>query len=171
MSNAREWDNPDSVYSATVIVSDYGAVLDETSIFALGVSEKRLPHQKQEIEVAIEFLLRFLNNKGSWDKLKQRYPEIVDEILTDRYRNALETGYMELARFVPDDEAKYCEEASLLLQEPLDQGRTIDEILDELKSKLSWFQRVIEINKRISEDSSSRLKRLQDKFAFMKEHD
>ena len=137
-------------------------MLDQTSIFTLGVSEKRLPYHKKEIEAAIELLLKFLNNKESWGKLKQKYPQIAAEIMTDRYYNALKVSYMELAKFVPDNEADPCEKASWLLHEPHNQGKTIDEIIDELK--FSWFQEVIQINKRISEDSSSRLKRLQDNF-------
>ena len=64
--NADEWDHPDSVYLASVVVSEFGAVLDQTAIFTLGVSEKRLPYHKREIEAAIELLLRFLNNEESW---------------------------------------------------------------------------------------------------------
>lgn len=160
--NADEWDHPNLIYLASVIISEYGAVLDQTSNLTLGVSEKRLPYHKEEVEAAIELLLKFLNNKESWGKLKQKYPKIATEIITDRYYNALKVGYMELAKFVPDNEAEPCEKASRLLQKPENQGKTIDEIIDELKS--SWFEEVIQINKRISEDSSSRLKRLQDDF-------
>lgn len=162
MSNDDEWDHPNAVNLASIVVSEYGAVLDQTSIFTFGVSEKRLPYHKKEIEAAIELLLKFLNNKESWDKLKQKYPQIAAEIMTDRYYNALKVGYMELAKFLPDNEAEPCERMSRLLHEPHNKGKTIDEIIDELK--LSWFQEVVEINKRISVDSSSRLKRLQDNF-------
>lgn len=162
MSYFDDWDHPNSVYLASVIVSEYGAALDQTSTFTLGVSEKRLPYHKKEIEAAIELLLKFLNNKASWSKLKQKYPQIASEIMTDRYYKALKAGYTELAKFVPDDEAEPCEKASRLLHEPHNQGKTIDEIIDELK--LSRFQEVIQVNKRISEDSSLRLKRLQGNF-------
>ena len=147
---------------ASVIVSEYGAVLDETSNLTLGVSEKRLPYRKEEIQAAIELLLKFLNNKDSWGKLKQKYPKIATEIITDRYYDALRAGYIELAKFVPDNEAGVCEKASGLLNKPENLGKTIDEIIDELRS--SWFEEVIQINKRISEDSSLRFKRLQDNF-------
>ena len=160
--NADEWDHPNLVYLASVIVSEYGAVLDETSKLTLGVSEKRLPYHKEEIQAAIELLLNFLNNKESWGKLKQKYPKIATEIITDHYYNALKVGYIELAKFVSDNEAEVCEKASRLLDKPENQGKTIDEIIDELRS--SRFEEVIQINKRISEDSSSRLKRLQDNF-------
>lgn len=74
--NADGWDLPNLVYLASVIVSEYGAILNETSKFTLGVSDKRLPYHKEEIQTAIELLLKFLNNKESWGKLKQKYPEI-----------------------------------------------------------------------------------------------
>ncbi len=160
--NADEWDHPKLVYLASVIVSEYGAVLDETSNLTFGVSEKRLPYHKEEIQAAIELLLKFLNNKESWAKLKQNYPTIATEIITDHYYNALKVGYIELAKFVSDNEAEVCEKASRLLDKPENKGKTIDEIIDELRS--SRFEEVIQINKRISEDSSSRLKRLQDSF-------
>jgi hypothetical protein len=44
MPNADEWDHPDSAYLASVVVSEYGAVLDQAAIFTLGASEKRLPY-------------------------------------------------------------------------------------------------------------------------------
>lgn len=160
--NADESDHPNLVYLASVIVSEYGAVLDETSNLTLGVSEKRLPYRKEEIQAAIELLLKFLNNKDSWGKLKQKYPKIATEIITDRYYDALRAGYIELAKFVPDNEAGVCEKASGLLNKPENLGKTIYEIIDELR--LSWFEEVIQINKRISEDSSLRFKRLQDNF-------
>jgi len=73
---------------------------------------------------------------------------------------------VELAKFLPDDEAKSCERASRLLKKQHDL-RTIDKVKEELKSP--WFEEVLQINKRISEDSSLRLKRLQDNFE-TKEH-
>ncbi len=135
--------------------------MEETSIFTLGVSEKRLPRSKKEIEAALVLLLKFLHNKESWDKLKQKYPEIAAEITTDRYYDALKKGYVELAKFLPDDKAEPCERASRLLKKQHDL-KTIDRVIDELK--LPWFEEVLQINKRISEDSSLRLKRLQDNF-------
>lgn len=160
--NADEWDHPNSVYLASVVVSEYGAVLDQTAIFSIGVSEKKLPYDKGRIETAIELLLRFVSNKESWSKLKQRYPLVAEEIMTDRYYEALKTGYIELAKFLPDHEAELCERASRLLNEANNLGKTFEQIIDELR--LPWFTEVVQINKRISEDTSSRLKRLHDYF-------
>jgi hypothetical protein len=150
-----------SVYLASVVVSEYGAVLEENSIYTLGVSEKRLPYPKKKIEAAIELLLRFLHKKEHWGKLKQKYPQIAAEIMTDRYYKALRVGYMELAKFLSNDEAEPCERASRLLKKQHD-IETIDGVIDELK--LPWFEEVLQINKRITADSSLRLKRLQDNF-------
>ena len=150
-----------SVYSASVVVGEYGAVLEENSIYTLGVSERRLPYPKKEIEAAIELLLRFLHDKESWRNLKREYPQIAAEITTDRYCKALKKGYVELAKFVPDNEAELCERASRMLHKQHDL-ETIDEVIHELK--LPWFEEVLQINNRISDESSSRLKRLQDNF-------
>ena len=98
--------------------------------------------------------------------MKQKHPFVAAEIMTDRYYEALKTGYGELAKFLPDDEAEPCERASLLLCEANNLGKTFHQIIDELR--LPWFTEVVQINKRIAEDSSSRLKRLQDNFGTRK---
>jgi hypothetical protein len=161
LSNTDEWDHPDSVHLASIVVGDYGAVLNQTSIFVFGVSEKRLPYPKKEIEAAIELLLKFLNNKESWGKLKHEHPQMAAEIMTDRYYNALKVGYVELAKFLPYDEAEPCERASRLLQKQHNL-ETVDGLIDEFK--LPWFEEVLHIKKRISENSSLRLKWLQNNF-------
>ncbi|MDH4206556.1 MAG: hypothetical protein OEV45_13620 [Desulfobacteraceae bacterium] len=152
-----EWDNPNFVYLASEIISEYGAILEQTPKLVLGVCEKRLPYHKREIEAAIELLLKFLNNKELWIKLKKKYPKTARTIITDKYYNALRVGYVELAKFVPDNEGKLCESAYGLLK-----GEITDEVKEEIKS--SWFEEVIQINQRIIQESSSRLKILHHKF-------
>ena len=161
VSDDDEWVHPTAVYSASVVVSEYSAVLEENSIYTLGVSERRLPYPKEEIEAAIEFLLKCQHSKESWRNLKREYPQIAAEITTDRYYKALKKGYVELAKFLPDDVAEPCERASRMLHKQHDL-ETIDEVIHELK--LPWFEEVLQINNRISDESSSRLKRLQDNF-------
>jgi hypothetical protein len=153
----EEWDHPNFVYLASEIVSEYGAVLEQTSNLTMGVSEKRLPYLKKEIQAAIELMLKFLNNKESWFKLKKKYPETARTIITDQYYNALRAGYIELAKFVPDNEGDLCESASKLLER-----KTTEDITEEIK--LSWFEEAIQINQRIMQESSSRLKILHHKF-------
>lgn len=152
-----EWDHPNSIYLASGIVSEYGVVLEQTSYFTLGVSEKRLPYNKREIQVAIELMLKFLNNKESWLKLEKKYPDAARIIITNKYYNALRVGYIELAKFVSDNEGELCESASKLLE-----GKTTEEISEKIKS--SCFEEAIQINQRINQDSSYRLKILQETF-------
>jgi len=73
LSDDDEWVHPTAVYSASVVVSEYSAVLEENSIYTLGVSERRLPYPKEEIEAAIEFLLKCQHSKESWRNLKREY--------------------------------------------------------------------------------------------------
>ncbi len=152
-----EWDHPNFIYLASEIVSKYGAILEQTSSLALGVCEKRLPYHKREIQVAIELMLKFLNNKESWVKFKNKYPEIARKIITDHYYNALRAGYVELAKFVPNNEGELCERASKLLK-----GKTTKEVTEKIKS--SWFEEAIQINQRIIQEISSRRIILHHKF-------
>jgi hypothetical protein len=152
-----EWDHPNFVYLASKILSKYGVILEQTSKLFLGVCEKRLPYHKREIETAIELMLKFLNNKESWIKFKNKYPEIARTIFTDKYYNALVAGYLDLAKFVPENEGELCERASKLFEE-----KNAEKVTDEIKS--SWFEEAIQISQRIRQESSSRLQILHNKF-------
>lgn len=55
--NGKDLDHPNVVYMATVIVGEYGAVLEKTSKLIFGASEKLLPYPKPTIQDAIELLL------------------------------------------------------------------------------------------------------------------
>jgi hypothetical protein len=152
-----KWDHPNFIYLASKIISEYGSVLEQTSNLALGVSEKRLPYHKREIQAAIELMLKFLHNKESWIKLKKEYPGTAREIITNKYYNALKVGYIELAKFVSDNEGGLCEKASRLLEE-----KTTERITQEIES--SWFKKAIQINQRIIQEASYRGKILHHKF-------
>ena len=77
------------IYLATEIVSDFGDTLEKTSDFIWGLSEKRLPYSKSEIQCAIEVLLKFFQNERSWSRFKRAYPELSVMMFTNRYYGAL----------------------------------------------------------------------------------
>jgi hypothetical protein len=156
------WDHPNVVYLASEIVSEYGLVLEKTSKLILGVSEEHLPYSGNEIQKAIEVLLRFLNNQNSWRNLKEKYPDLARTIITNEYYKALRVGYIELAEFIPDEEANICEKAALLLMEPENQRKSIEGVAQEISTP--WFEKVIQINRKIAEDRSLRLRSLQEKY-------
>lgn len=156
------WDHPNVVYLASEIVSEFGAQLEKTSKLILGVSEEHLPYSKDEIQKAIEVLLRLLNNQNSREKLKENYPNLANTIITDEFYGALRVGYIELAKFIPNREAEICEKAAMLLSEPDNQGKSIEDVVKEIN--MPWFEKVIQINRKIADDSSLRLRELQQNF-------
>lgn len=155
-------DHPNVVYLASEIVSEFGAVLEKKSNFLLGVPEEDLPYSKIEIQKAIEVLLGFLNNQNSWKTLKEKYPDLAITIITNEFYRALRVGYIELARFISKEEAGICEKAAVLLSEPENHGKSIEDMAKEINTP--WFEKVIQINQEIADDSSFRLRNLQGSF-------
>jgi len=156
------WDHPNVVHLASEIVSDFGAQLEKTSKLILGVSVENLPYSKDEIQKAIEILLRFLNSQNSWRKLKERHPDLAKTIISNEFYGALRVGYIELAKFIPNEEADICEKAAMLLAEPKNHGKSIEDVAKEINTP--WFEKVIQINRRIADESSLRLRNLQGTF-------
>ncbi len=81
---------------AEQIVQVYGQVLERTASMVYGTPQSLLPYPKDEIKQAIRLALLPLeaSREGSRD------PEL------EHMREMLRVGYVELARFIPDEEAK-----------------------------------------------------------------
>ena len=81
---------------AEQIVQVYGQVLERTATMVYGAPQSLLPYPKDEIKRAIRVALLALeaSRKGSRD------PEL------EYMREMLRVGYVELARFIPDEEAQ-----------------------------------------------------------------
>jgi len=156
------WDHPNVVHLASEIVSEFGAQLEKTSNLILGVSEEHLPYSKDEVQKAIEILLRFLNNQNSWKNMKEKYPDLTKTIITNEFYGALRVGYIELAKFIANGEADICEKAAMLLSEPQNQGKSIEDVAKEINTP--WFEKAIQINRKIVDDSSLRFRDLQENF-------
>ena len=77
--------DPNVILIATDIISKYGAVIKKKSKIMFGIPESLLPFPEEDIKEAIDLLLRFLKNKGSWNKLKNKHPDVGDSILTNEY--------------------------------------------------------------------------------------
>ena len=159
-----ELDNPFVIYVATEIISEFGDVLEETSKFIWGVSENRLSHSKKEIQSAIDVLLKFFQNEKSWGRFKKAYPDLSEILFTNRYYGALRCGYLELAKFIKDDDAQICEKAIRVISK---KEITKDDII---KLEKLGFHRAIEVNKEISSETHSRLKELQEKYGIQDTH-
>lgn len=161
---ALDPENPFVIYIATEIVSDFGEILEQTSRFVWGVSEKRLPYSKEEIQKAIELIFIFYQNEESWDRFKKSYPEISELIFTNKYYGALRCGYLELAKFINEDDAQVCEKAIRVISK----AKLSEDDIKKLKSL--GLQRAVEVNKRIATETSSRLRELQEKYGVQDIH-
>ncbi len=160
--------HPNVVYLASSILGEYGAVLEKTSNVPIGVSDKLLPYSKSEIQEAIVLLLSFLNSKDSWDAVEQKYPYLSKFILTNEYYKSLRTGYIELSKFITEKDAELCAKASKLLSKDEEYNvKSIDDLAQEIGSP--WFEKVVKINKRITEESLVRLAYIYERYG-EKEH-
>jgi hypothetical protein len=163
--NEAMWDEPNIILLGTHIINEYGAVLEKTSTMVYGASESLLPYPKEEIRKTIDLLLHFMKNEISRDKFKSKYPEEADKIFTNEYYSALKAGYIELAKFIPNDEAKLTAKALLLFDKPKNQVKTIDNIRDLAKELSSpWFEKFNKIQHRIAKESSLLLEEIQGKY-------
>ncbi len=149
-----EWNHPELIRLPIKVLGEYSIVLERTANLVLGVCEERLPFPKRDIQFAIEYMLKIISNKESRLKLQKKYPELAKQIITDQYYNAMELGYVALARFVPNKEGELCERVSRLLEE----GKI------EEATTLPWFNEVMQISQRIDEESSLMSKILHQKF-------
>ena len=161
---AIELDDPFVTYIATEIVSEFGDILEQTSKLVWGVSENRLPYSKQEIQQAMEVLLKFFENEELWSRFKKSYPELSELMFTNKYYGALRCGYLELAKFVNEDDAQICEKVIKVISKT----EITDDDIRELVNL--GFQRAIEVNKRIASETHSRLKELQAKYGIQDTH-
>jgi hypothetical protein len=62
----------------------------------------------------------------------------------DKYYGTLRRGYIELAKFISDEEGTICEKASLLLIEAESQGKSVENVAEEIRAP--WFKKAIQIN-------------------------
>lgn len=157
-------DDPFVIYLATIVVNDFGDVLEQTSHFIWGVSESRLSNSKQEIQSAIEVLLKFFTNQNLWGQFKKSYPELSEILFTNKYYGALRCGYLELAKFINDTDGQICEKAIRVISK-----KQINKD-DILQLQNQGFHRAVEINKDISSDTHSRLKELHEKYGIQDTH-
>lgn len=153
-----DWDDPFVIHMACDIVSDYGSVIIQTSELTFGVSEKRLPYSKSEIQKAIEVLLRFLNNRSSWSRFKKAYPDFPEYLFTNKTHWSLRECYAQLAYFIPEDEARFCEKFANIM---LGTKHVTEDMVKELKELV---EEVLKIQKRILEEFSARYISLEEKF-------
>jgi hypothetical protein len=119
------------IRKAEQLVQEYGRVLERTASMVYGAPQSLLPYSKDEIKQAIRLALLPLeaSRRGSGD------PEL------EHMREMLRVGYVELARFIPDEEAKIAS----MGQSAIDSG-------DVNHPGWEFFKRTLQILKRISED-------------------
>jgi hypothetical protein len=131
------------IRKAEQVVQQYGRVMERTAAMVHGAPQSLLPCSKDEIKEAIRLVLLLLeaSRRGSGD------PEL------EHTREMLRVGYVELARFIPDEEAKI----AYLGQSALDSG-------DINHPGWKFVERTLQISKRISEDQTLLLDELNRVF-------
>jgi len=95
-----------------------------------------------DIRETIGLLLIFLKDESSGDKLKQKYPDLANLMLTNKYYNSLRLGYCELSKFIPDDKAKIGKEVQKFMENPEDKVKLSVGLLDKGKK----YQNIYTIN-------------------------
>jgi len=148
------------------IISEYGEVLEETSYMAWGVPESKLPYPKEVIKKSILMWYSALQNETFKDVINQDYSEIAEYLLSNKFFESLEGGYVELAKFIPDDEAKLCADYFQLIpkikQDPQYihklKREYIDEYIDRLKRD---SDKVVSIQKKIAKETKVYIKELE----------
>lgn len=134
--------------TAEKIVNEYGKVLEQTSHLVFGAPESLLPYKKEIIKEAIKVTL---------DILEPEEQEI---------REHLRVGYMELARFIPDEEAEIASIGQNLLTS-CSPNASKEEILEYLKHTTipeasKYIDLAIEISKKISTEQKALLEEIRD---------
>ena len=89
--------------------------------------------------------------------VEKKYPDVTALILTDDYLKALQVGYVELARFIPENEAELCSKAHQLMISEDNPSEKINEYGS------LWFDTFIKIHKKITEKSANRNDQFQEK--------
>ena len=148
-----------------IIVSAYGEVLEKTSKMGIVHAESLLPRPKKSIRKAIKQLLLFLRNKDCRSALRKMRipkgtsPELVEYVLTDEYYESLRTGYVLLARFVPDNDAHVFAKFWELVEQPSEQPT--EQLLTGKSNFLELSEKATEILRRSRNESKALLEEIQ----------
>lgn len=128
--------------TAEKIVNEYGRVLEQTSHLVFGTPESLLPYKKEIIKEAIKMTL---------DALEPEEQKIQEH---------LRVGYIELARFIPDEEAEIASKGQNLLTS-CSLNASKEEILEYLKHNTTpENSKCIDLTIKISEKISIEQKTL-----------
>ncbi|HEC99134.1 MAG TPA: hypothetical protein ENN18_01945 [Proteobacteria bacterium] len=156
-------DDPFVIYFACSVVSRYSEILVK-SLGLSNVSEEILPCPKKDIQKAIELILNFLKNENnSWERLKEEYADIAELLITNNYYKALRVGYIELAKFIPKEDAEICFLATAFLNELENKGKTNEETVLAVREN-PWLNKAFKVSEEIKENKVQRLKYLQENY-------
>lgn len=91
------------------ILSEYAIVVEKySSENQFYMPESKLPHDKETVKYAIFTWHSLLSHIENREKIKKTSFGDTDYILSDKFYNWLETGYVLLAQFIPDMQAIFC---------------------------------------------------------------
>ena len=128
--------------NASKMVADYGLVLETLSKMGQSTAYpiSTLPYPKERIGSAIRAVISALNDK---DKL------------TKQAKDKLESGYVILAGFINDDEARIVRECALWMRKGADIGDDLDKLKQHSASSPEGMERLVSIQDRIYRETDA----------------
>jgi hypothetical protein len=147
----------DLLEGSLAIINKYDKILVQTSNIVLGIPESKLPYPKEAIRLSILTWYKLLRNKNLKEEIiKQDYSELAEYLLSKKFYDSLEIGYIALAKFIPDKEAELCDiyqqSTEKLVREGKKNSDIMNIIIKEMKD-LRDLDKILKIQERIVEES------------------
>ena len=156
----------DLLEGSLAIIGKYDDVLEQTSNTVLGIPESKLPFPKEAIKLSIIMWYKLLLNKGLKEEIiKNHYSKLSKYLLSKDFHDSLEIGYIALAKFIPDKDAKLCDMyrhlTDKLVREGKEDADITKTIIGEMRD-LKDLDAILEIQKKIVDDSKKNLRELRN---------
>lgn len=155
----------DLLEGSLTIISKYDKILDQTSDIVLGIPESKLPFPKDAIKLSILMWYKLLRDKKLKKKIiKQDFPKLAEYLLSKKFHDSLEIGYIALSKFIPDKEAALCDtyrqSTERLVKEGKNNSVIMKKLIEEMK-ELDDLDILSKIQERIAKESKKYLRELR----------
>ncbi len=117
LSNTEFWTEPDIVFLAYEIATDFGKVLMNNSWMFIGAPESLLNNLKKDIILSFEILHLFLENNTSQQKFIKKYPDAAKTIINNNFYSALYRCVQFIELFISDENVIHSVNYARLIKE------------------------------------------------------
>ena len=131
------WNHPDTIYLATEILSDFGAILEACNWMIFGRPDSLLSSSKKDILLSFEVLLKFLGNNDEWKNFRDKNPKTAKSVISDKFYRGLIGGLHQIETFLPEEDSAICEDLAASIKTH-DTNR-LREILSDEKNMLKFI--------------------------------